>query len=287
LDTPKISCGLKTNVPGNYTLTIVRPDQVNFGVSKSMLKIAHILRHLQSTEILLVTVEPSKTGTEGSNLTAFFRVNVVNLRPCEIHVRLLQGAKDVDGLFLGTVQITPRAVPRTKREEVSRQAIRKMSKMAQNKKKNKNKQNKNKKDKTDDKLEVHEFTSGSEPLRENAPFRQAPSKDKKPNKKSVAKKKKKSKDSRTEKPKNNWETLKKNDRHQKRKNKENKQHRKNADNLRQKNALKASEEAFENPIQIDFMKHRKPKSIYPTRVAENSPVEVQREAAETRNIGEQ
>jgi hypothetical protein len=30
LDKPKISCGLKTNVPGNYTLEIVRPDQVFF-----------------------------------------------------------------------------------------------------------------------------------------------------------------------------------------------------------------------------------------------------------------
>jgi len=208
-------------------------------------------------------VERAEGETEGF-LRAYFNVNVLNMRPCEIHVRLLQSEKDEDGLHIGTVQITPRAVPRTKRDEASRQVTKKMP-VKEQRKKNKNKKNTKKNDK---KMEVHEFTtSDAAALKEIAPIRQAAeSQERRKIKMPIIKKKKKDKSGKKDQDKLNdrQNNQKKKDagRHQRRKDRKNKkQGLQAADSLRQKNTLRASEEAFQNPIEIELIKQRKPKSL--------------------------
>jgi hypothetical protein len=229
-------------------------------------------------------VERAEGETEGF-LRAYFHVTVQNMRPCEIHVRLLQSEVDVDGLHIGTVQITPRAVPRTKRDEGARPEINKMSHMER---RNKNKAKKNK-NKTSKKLKVHEFTSSSAAaLQENVPVRQAvESQERQQNKKPNTKKNKKdiSRDTEKEKPNGGRKVQKekKAGRKQRRKDRKNKLQGLAADGLRQKSTLRASEEAFENPIQIDLIKQRKPKSANANLLLVLSN---QNEASDTAKIGE-
>jgi hypothetical protein len=219
-----------------------------------------------------VTVERAEGETEGF-LRAYFQVNVQNMRPCEIHVRLLQGVEDKDGLPIGTVQITPRAVPRTKRDEASRQVMKKMPQKEQ-RSKNKNKKNKNE---TDNKTKVHEFTtSGAAALQEIA--QAADSQDRRKIKRPITKKNKKDKNREKDQEKandsQNMQKKKDAGRQQRRKDKKNKLQGLTADGLRQKITLRASEEALQNPIQLfDLIKHRKPKSVSQAHLIENADVE--------------
>jgi len=132
-------------------------------------------------------------------------------------------------------------------------------------KKNKNKKNTKKNDK---KMEVHEFTtSDAAALKEIAPIRQAAeSQERRKIKMPIIKKKKKDKSGKKDQDKLNdrQNNQKKKDagRHQRRKDRKNKkQGLQAADSLRQKNTLRASEEAFQNPIEIELIKQRKPKSL--------------------------
>lgn len=230
---------------------------------------------LQSKEILLLSVESTKGVTEGF-FRAYFPVNVANIRPCEIHIRLLQGAADEDGLLLGTVQITPRAVSRTKRDDAAaRQVIKKVSQILR--------RNKNKKKKANDKLNVYEFTTSSEALQENVPImRQAAEvQENLQNKKPDAKKNKKDKGKKKTKRGRKMQKRKEAERQQKQMDKEKKQQGLPADILRQKLSLRASGEAFANPIQIDFVKQRIPKSVHQThRVKANPHLQVNNENEE-------
>jgi hypothetical protein len=236
-----------------------------------------------------VTVERAEGETEGF-LRAYFPVNVQNMRPCEIHVRLLQGVEDEDGLPIGTVQITPRAVPRTKRDEASRQVMKKMPQKEQ-RSKNKNTKNKNI---IDNKTKVHEFTtSGAAALQEIAPIRQAAESQKRRKiKRPITKKNKmdKSREKDREKSNNRQNMQKKKDtgRQQRQKDRKNKLQGLTTDSLRQKNTLRASEEALQNPIQIDLIKHRKPKSVSQAHLIENADVEkfVQSNKNEAKNTAE-
>lgn len=230
-----------------------------------------LIHFAQSREIFLVTVERAAGETEGF-LRAYFPVNVVNIRPSEIHIRLLQGLDDEDGQLIGTVQITQRPVPRTKRNEADRQVIRKMSKTVR---KDKNK-------KANDKLKVHEYLTSSEALQENSPVRQAGNMVRKQGKKMKNARKqirdKTKKTKKTEAKNRATEERQKKKGGKKKERKEKGSKNENivipAENLRlNHNKLRASAEAFENSKHIELIRHRRPKAVLISPIAENANLE--------------